>query len=61
MRRKAEKKGVRFVITSEAIRDYLKWTPEERLAWLQEGIVLSYSTLSPERMRIWQKFRRGEI
>ena len=61
MRRKAAKKGVRFVITSEAIRDYLKLTPEERLAWLQEGIVLSYAALSPERLRIWQKFRRGEI
>ena len=62
MKRTAKiKKGVRFVITREMIRDYLKRTPEERLAWLQEGVMLSYEALSPERLRVWQKFRRGEI
>lgn len=61
MKRRAAKKGVRFVITREMIREYLKLTAEERLAWLQEGIVLSYSAITPQRMRVWQKFRRGEI
>lgn len=59
--KRTAKKGVRFVITREMIREYLKLTSEMRLAWLQEGIVLSYYALSKKRLRIWQKFRRGEI
>lgn len=54
-------KGVKFVITREMIRDYLKIPPVMRLEWLQEATVLSYAGLTPKRRKIWQKFRRGEI
>ncbi len=62
MRKKAgQKKGVRFFITREMIREYRKLTPEMRLAWLQEATVLSYYGLTKKRRRIWEKIRSGEI
>ena len=62
MKKKAgQKKGVRFIITREMIREYRKLTPEMRLAWLQEATVLSYYGLTKERRRIWDKIRNGEI
>jgi len=56
-----QKKGVRYFITREMIREYRRLTPEMRLAWLQEATVLSYYGLTKKRRRIWDKIRAGEI
>lgn len=61
MRTKEQPKGIRFHISREMIREYLKLTPDERMRSLQEQIVFSYYALTPERRKIWEKFRRGEL
>jgi hypothetical protein len=61
MKAETDRKGVRFHITREMIREYHKLPLEERLRSLQEQIVLSYRLLTPERRRIWEKFRSGEL
>ena len=53
--------GYYYTVSDEQIKKYLKIPIVERLRWLEEAQEFMYKALSPEKWKIMQKFRRGEI
>lgn len=54
-------KGITYFHTKEEIREYMKMPLESKLEWLQSANEFTYKMLRGKRLKIWQKFRRGEL
>lgn len=55
------RKGFRYVVSEEKIREYLKLSPKRKLEWLEEINRFLYLCMPEEGKRIAEKFRTGEI
>lgn len=55
------RKGFYYVLEEGQIREYMTIPPRDRLQWLEDACGFSAKALSPEKLRIREKFRRGEI
>ena len=56
-----ETKGIVYFHSKEEIKEYMKLPLESKLEWLQSANEFTYKMLSKKRLKIWEKFRRGEI
>jgi hypothetical protein len=56
-----DRKGFYYVLEEEKIREYMKIHPRHRLQWLEDANDFAAKALSPEKLRIREKFRSGEI
>ncbi len=56
-----DKKGFRYTIEDEKIREYMKLTTEQKLQWLEEIVMLTDLTLTDKEKEFREKLRRGEI
>lgn len=54
-------KGIKYVRSEEQIKEYMKIPLESKLAWLQNFNEFTYKMLRGKRLKIQDKFRRGEI
>ena len=53
------KKGYRYSVTLEQIREYQKLTPKQKLQWLEEANRFSWKVMSLKAKKIRQAFRAG--
>ncbi len=61
MKKTADVRGVRFYISSEQIREYLKISPGRRLDSLESACILTFKALGPKHKKIYNMFRRGKL
>ena len=54
-------KGIKYTRSEEQIREYMNLPLESKLAWLQSFNEFTYKMLRGKRLRVQDKFRRGEI
>jgi hypothetical protein len=54
-------KGYYYVVTEEKIKWWQSIPPEQKLEWLEEANNFLAEALSPEKRRVMELFRKGEI
>lgn len=54
-------KGIKYTRSEEQIREYMKLPLENKLAWLESFSEFTYNMLRGKRLKVSDKFRRGEI
>jgi hypothetical protein len=54
-------KGIKYMRSEDEIKEYMKMPLESKLAWLQSFNKFIYKMLKGKRLKIWKKFRRGEL
>ena len=54
-------KGIKYTRSEEQIKEYMKLPLESKLAWLQSFNEFTYKMLRGKRLKVLDKFRRGEI
>jgi hypothetical protein len=57
----ADRRGVAHHYTLEQLQAFRAISPADKLRWLGEMKDLLEKTLSPERLEILQRFRRGDL
>jgi hypothetical protein len=50
-----------FVLDKEKILRFKDWSASTKLEWLEEANRFVRLALDETKLRIWEKFRRGEI
>lgn len=59
--KKVTNKGFSYFVSFDDIRAYMKVPYKGRLEFLEETNVFTRKALSRKTLKIWEKFRRGEI
>jgi len=54
-------KGFSYHVTREALRDYARLSPAQKLEWLEEVNRFLYHAMPKHQRSIAEKFRSGEI
>lgn len=54
-------KGFSYFVDFDGIRAYMKVPYKWRLESLEEANVFTRKILSKKKLKIWEKFRKGEI
>jgi hypothetical protein len=57
----ARRRGVRHVYTDEQLRAFGAVPAEEKLRWLESMRQLLERALTPEKLELMQRFRRGDL
>jgi len=61
MKRNRVNKGFAFKPDINYIRETMDMPIKAKLEWLEEVNNFTYKTLSKQKRRIWEKFRKGEV
>jgi hypothetical protein len=60
MHRKKRRKGFAFKPSSEYIKETMNMPAKSKLEWLEEARDFVYKALPKKKLKIWEKFRKGE-
>lgn len=60
MRKNKVKKGFAFKPDIEYIKQTMDMPARSKLDWLEEANAFTYKALSKRKIKIWEKFRKGE-
>jgi hypothetical protein len=55
------KGGYSYSVTREELLEYMKLTTEEKLQWLEEMLIFTAETSTPETRKIRDFFRKGKV
>jgi hypothetical protein len=50
-----------FVLDKEKIRRFMHTSPAAKLQWLEDANAFLIKALGKDKLKRWEKFRRGEI
>lgn len=56
-----ELKGFSYFVSLSDLKEYMKVPYKWRLEWLEQANEFTKKALTPKKLKIWQKFRNGEI
>jgi|GEM_PF-2899047 len=54
-------KGIKYTRSEEEIKEYIKMPLESKLTWLQSFNEFTYKMLRGKRLKVWEKFIKGEM